>query len=670
MRLLRIAIENYKCFQERTEIDFTGGRVEPGRCIFLIGGMNGAGKTAIMEAISICLYGEKKAVVRERINENQINAHDVRCSIELGLETDDHSELTVRRSWASHGLFPPPSADELVEDLSVIIDGKRTSGMSAERWAEYRDSLIPQAVAQFFFFDGERIQEMVAEEHWKRTLTDSMEAVLGIAVIRTLMDDLKQIIKKGREKRNYTSEKGVDFQKKQLEALKAKLDKKQEELEQAGTDVKEFQAEFEKLERAFSEKFSPDQKDPKKRDDFVRREAGLTSRLADIGKQIREFAEHILPLSLLHEHFPELRRQVELEQRTSRSAAVLVEAEALAGSIVEAAASPETVCCHEEMSKPAKDELRKRVLRVIRGLADEAKPQAKHRELLQLSAAETTRILDRLHEVERTDPAHLRTLLGEKARMAFELENVKEQIGRVSIVASDKQEFDRLQSEIKSYTAQLAKKREEESRCIDESQQIQREIEDQHRNLDAVCRELSAAKEHEAFIGQCQALIDLLTEYLEQLRRRKVTTLEGRTFEMYRRLASKGDLIKSVKIDPESYDIAITDVSGQVVAKHNLSAGEKVIFAISLLWGLAQTSELKLPVVIDTPLSKLDSKHRDRIVSDYFPHAADQVVVLSTDTEVDKQYFSKLGPHLQSSIRLQFDKTRKLSTAEKGYFWE
>lgn len=42
--------------------------------------------------------------------------------------------------------------------------------------------------------------------------------------------------------------------------------------------------------------------------------------------------------------------------------------------------------------------------------------------------------------------------------------------------------------------------------------------------------------------------------------------------------------------------------------------GEKEVFALSLLWGLAQTSQLKLPILIDTPLSRLDSTHRDNII--------------------------------------------------------
>ena len=91
---------------------------------------------------------------------------------------------------------------------------------------------------------------------------------------------------------------------------------------------------------------------------------------------------------------------------------------------------------------------------------------------------------------------------------------------------------------------------------------------------------------------------------------------------------------------------------------------------VSLLWGLAQTSELKLPIIIDTPLSRLDSTHRDNIVNNYFPFAGEQVVILSTDTEIDINYYRALKPRLSGAGSLEFDQGQELTTFRQGYFWE
>ena len=99
-------------------------------------------------------------------------------------------------------------------------------------------------------------------------------------------------------------------------------------------------------------------------------------------------------------------------------------------------------------------------------------------------------------------------------------------------------------------------------------------------------------------------------------------------------------------------------------------AGEKEVFAVSLLWGLAQTSRLSLPIIVDTPLSRLDSSHRDNIVNNYFPNAGEQVVILSTDTEIDNDYYRSLQPHLNGAVHLEFNQDQELTTVKTGYFWE
>jgi DNA sulfur modification protein DndD len=98
------------------------------------------------------------------------------------------------------------------------------------------------------------------------------------------------------------------------------------------------------------------------------------------------------------------------------------------------------------------------------------------------------------------------------------------------------------------------------------------------------------------------------------------------------------------------------------------SAGEKEIYALSLLWALGKTSKRELPVVIDTPLARLDSLHRSNIVKRYLPQAGRQVIVLSTDTEIDREYFELIEDHIAKSLRLEFDPKTERTTVKEGYF--
>src|SRR5262249_5689232 len=118
-----------------------------------------------------------------------------------------------------------------------------------------------------------------------------------------------------------------------------------------------------------------------------------------------------------------------------------------------------------------------------------------------------------------------------------------------------------------------------------------------------------------------------------------------------------------------TFQVTLFDRHDRPVPKKQLSAGEKQIYAISMLWALAQVSGRPLPMVIDTPLGRLDSDHRGHLVQRYFAHASHQVIILSTDTEIDQTYFRELSPAVSHSYHLRYDPGESRTVVEDGYFW-
>ena len=167
-------------------------------------------------------------------------------------------------------------------------------------------------------------------------------------------------------------------------------------------------------------------------------------------------------------------------------------------------------------------------------------------------------------------------------------------------------------------------------------------------------------------VGQVQAVLD---KYLVRLTEMKVETLCKTVMECFNRLLRKDDLLHNIEINPHTFEVKLHDKSGYTIPREDLSTGEKQILAISILWGLAKTSARPLPVIIDTPLARLDSAHRINLVEGYFPHAAHQVILLSTDTEVDKQLFTMLQPHISHCYHLIYDKGEQRTIPRQEYFW-
>ncbi len=89
-----------------------------------------------------------------------------------------------------------------------------------------------------------------------------------------------------------------------------------------------------------------------------------------------------------------------------------------------------------------------------------------------------------------------------------------------------------------------------------------------------------------------------------------------------------------------------------------------------MLWALARGSGRPLPFIIDTPLGRLDASHRQNIVQNFFPRASHQVILFSTDTEIDQQLFKKLQPYISKSYHLEYDEKAKTTCVSAGYFWE
>ena len=149
----------------------------------------------------------------------------------------------------------------------------------------------------------------------------------------------------------------------------------------------------------------------------------------------------------------------------------------------------------------------------------------------------------------------------------------------------------------------------------------------------------------------------------------RIHQVEGFILGSFQQLLRKQSLISGLKINPEKFSLELYGQDGRILSPERLSAGERQLLAISMLWGLGRASGRPLPTVIDTPLGRLDASHRTLLVERYFPFASHQVLLFSTDKEIDEAYFEKLKPYIGHFYRLEYEDTTKATQIRKGYFW-
>ncbi|HFG2080736.1 TPA: DNA sulfur modification protein DndD [Vibrio cholerae] len=662
MKFRKLSIENYKSFQFPTEIHFPDS--ENGKSIFLIGGMNGAGKTSIMESINYCLYGGKADEIFRAINRKEIAKGNAAVSFELTAELDDGSELIVKRSWSA-GVIESPKAKDLNERLVVVKDGKRVSVQNQQMWQDFIRATVPPGITQFFFFDGEKIQEIAADDHSEVRLKSSLEAALGIQNINQLSSDLLYLKQEERKGFVEISDEDLTFKESELKKEQAKYTRLNRERDEIKEDLTAFKEQYDEAKKRFQATFN---RDPESRDairEAEKRRIQTSNRLGQLENEIRGLCEKSLPFSLLGGFFDGIRQQIENERESFQGEAIKEHAEELAKKIVRVVEEPEPIY-NERLSDEKMVELEKRIFNLLR----EGDAQAATEKLLNLSDRDAARILQKIEELENSDVFLIKPLVEEKQELEVELKKIESSLNSGSATESEQELFGQLQEEMESCATQIGRKAEQLRILEEDILSLEKKVREIEIEIEKLYEKHNVSKEKSDFINECDAIAGLLNQFIVRMRKSKVHLLQEKTFEMYKLLSSKSGLIKDITIDEKSYEVKISDRNGHEIKKSGLSAGEKEVFALSLLWGLSQTSQLNLPIIIDTPLSRLDSTHRDNIIRNYFPNAGDQVIILSTDTEIDENYFKVLESHLSGAASLVFNHQQELTTLKTGYFWE
>jgi len=171
-------------------------------------------------------------------------------------------------------------------------------------------------------------------------------------------------------------------------------------------------------------------------------------------------------------------------------------------------------------------------------------------------------------------------------------------------------------------------------------------------------------------VNTADIIADTMATFRKRVLERHLGRLETFILDSYQALLRKRGLVSEVRICPETLKLTVTDRRGEPIPSRRLSAGERQLLATSILWGLAKASGRALPVVIDTPLGRLDASHRHNLIEHYFPNASHQVILLSTDEEIDGAYYQKLRPSLAGEYEIYFDEDRGGSGIRTGYPFE
>lgn len=590
--------------------------------IVLVEGHNGSGKTTFLEAIRLALYG--KAALGSRVSQKAYEGYlrerlyrggdgdEIEISLILRRrENGAECRYAITRRWQINRTGTN-------EDLKVAVDNTVPLELSAVEWQDVLNDMVPPGVSQLFFFDGEKIQD-IAQSDASAGLQQAIRPLLGLDIIEQLRSDLALFV--ARQKMD-GSPGDLDAAKRDLTVCEAALIDAEEaraqlasELDQANARMRRAEASFRKEggRRATGE---DDAKHERQRSDEERQE---------LLHELRELASGIGPLLLAPNTLRRLDDAVasaELQQAKMAATRLLKEFEAQ--SISRSVRQPAIWLQFREFiatdavplpgwAKGNLDYLRRRIA---------ATAEAEERERCR-------RLSDRL------DRNFVETQAAEEQLEAF-----AKGIGDAALDAIREAEFERgrLSAELEEQNLLVSRLRTKKDRARVRCERLHDEV-----------FETAKLDRSAALAGKARAA---LITYEERILAGRIAALEEHVLACLHRLLRRPTLVGRVQLDPDSFDIALVGSENRPIALASLSAGERQLFAVALLWALAKTSERALPLVIDTPLGRLDRMHRERIISQYLAGASEQVVLLCTDTELTSEVAAQLQPFVSRHLSL------------------
>jgi DNA sulfur modification protein DndD len=659
MLFRELVLENFGSYLGKNTINLLPDLSADSRPIILIGGMNGGGKTTIMDAMRLALYGAR-----------------AQCSNRGSLSYSDFLHQCVSR-------HTPPTEKARIElafqvaeegtllDIRIVRywernpkDGKDTLGILVNDWAdkmllntwdEYIENLLPLGISNLFLFDGEQVKELAEQETPPVGVFDAIQSLLGLELAERLAADLDVLV--SRKRRDVATSKQLAA----IDEIESKLEQQQSELASLESELErlaiKLKVAIEQEEQAFDKFVLEGGKIAAQGKELELESKSIQTQIDRQRQELANLAAGSLPLALIKPILTQVQSQGAIELHHQQGTAAL-------DLLVE---RDRRLLEHLHQQ----DLLANQIAAIQAFLESENQSLLKEVELESAYLGVDPEIMSQLDSILKYELDRDTHTASELQTQLIKLEAELDFLDRQIAEAASPEEYTRLKT-------QETTARELVSQLTADKISNERRYQELDRIANKTRQELATYTETNIKLQNDRHIIDSVAKvkatlqvFKEKLTLKKINKLENEVTECFRYLLHKSELVHRVTIDSTTFTLSLHDREGKSLPKHRLSAGEKQLLAIALLWGLARVSERQLPIAIDTPLGRLDSSHRTNLIERYFPAASQQVILLSTDTEIAETEVAKLRAQgaITREYILDHDPSAQRTQVRSGYFW-
>ncbi|MFZ4700994.1 MAG: DNA sulfur modification protein DndD [Candidatus Methylumidiphilus sp.] len=656
MILDSITLENFGAYGGRQEAILTPEQDKP---IILFGGMNGGGKTTLLDALQLAFYGAKARLS----NRGKLKYKDyLRESIHRGSDPGEGAGITLRfrrmidgesRSFELQRYWRE-GVKGIEETLRVLLDGQ-LDDILTEHWDETMEAYLPNGIAHLFFFDGEQIKELAEGGHAAEILGTAIHSLLGLDMVDRLESDLKVF---ERRKKAEGLDPAALALLKQAEGELHHFDTEQEKaateegtlVNEAGRLGKELRAQEERFRNDGGELYL-------RRNELEAALNRLKAEKAGVEAKCRELVAGPLPLLMVESLLKEVEQQARHETEVKRARLLHNALETRDSELLAVLQTAQIDAAPLGMIADILEQDRRSRI----GLAQEPLMFDADDDFAESVAHLRTVVLPNAGEQAREYKAKLASLNERIARLEIEIGRIPSE-QRIALIQKE------LDAARKAHETKLAELEAVKLR----KQALQKQRETAQARLERFGEQETDARiaedDRKRMLKHSQRVRETLGQFRAKVVRRHTANMEVLMLESFQKLLRKTELATGLSIDPETFEPTLTGRDGKTLPFDRLSAGERQLLATSLLWGLARASGRPVPTIIDTPLGRLDSSHRRHLIERYFPNASHQVLLLSTDEEIVGAYYERLKPFICRTYLLEQNENLGLTELKLGYF--
>lgn len=665
MILETLRLEDVFCYSGIQEFDLTPPGM-PGRNILIIHGRNSYGKTSFLNALKLLFGGvttdlRSAAVPNQMVGVNQYIVGDGtrwlgvfnrrglndpprtnQCSIHATGRMPDGRRITINRDWQVS------SWPSFTDSLSVEISDR--APLQGEDAQLFLDGILPRYAIPYYIYDGELVQQIAADD--QHSTSGAVERLLDITPLETLRDQLKEwraTWAKEADANEDTKELNqVDYAIREAEREYALLVAERERDEQ---ELKRLDAEISRLESRMEFLRS------RGNEDDHHRLAGARSQITkEIERIRRSLAEDFLPDAIVLFNQPIIEAASNHLQEALESGSDAADAQ---NELLQQlhAKLPADLFDRPPYSTPPllPDQSTHYKTRLSRLL--QAYMLAPVSEDLDLSPAARRSLIADLRAAAQRDADRRRWLADLKRLADLQQEQGSidlklEEIGHLS--ETERAELRQTQVDLQRAegTRGEVRARLTPRRGTDDPFRKKRdELRDLRNRRDDILDSLKLKGRVRRKMENVLQAEQFAAALVDAIRRRRRNQVQESIDQHFHEIFSSNDLIRSIEL-LDDFRIRLRGLGGTELPKAHMSAGTKQMLAIALLWALKDASKKEMPVVIDTPLARLDRQHQDHLLTNYFPNIARQVIILPTNSEIDERKYQLISPHIYREYKL------------------